>query len=124
MAYIHQNMLYMPHCDKKGFLGRWLVGMSPWNQKYFVPGDIKPAFKTGMVYVMLLILLHNPLLLYTNLLQCHKAFPVINPLVSQKSPLWSAAACLSLMVTIVSLRTNFDKVKDRVSDGWLWSRKS
>ena len=71
---------------------------------------------------MLHVFLHNPRLLYTNLwLQCHKEFPVINSPVSQKAPLWSTAARLSLMVTIVSLQTKFDEVKDRVGDGRLWS---
>ena len=78
MARMHQNMLHMPHCDKKDFRSRWLIGMTPWNQKYFVPEDIKPADKTGCPILCFFIFLHNPLLcllLYLNQwLLCHKAF--------------------------------------------------
>lgn len=34
MAQMHQNMLYVPHCDKMNFWGRWLIGMTSWKNKY------------------------------------------------------------------------------------------
>lgn len=80
-AQMHLNMLYMPHCKTKDFVGRWQDGMTPWNQKYFVPKDIKPAGKTGMSYIMLPIFFC--LMFYTNLwLLCYMALPVINTLLS------------------------------------------
>lgn len=70
----------------------------------------KTCSQDRMSYIMLFIFLHNPLLgllLYKNLwLLCHnKAFPVFNTLLSQTSPLWSTAACFSLMVTIANYLT-------------------
>lgn len=86
MAQKHQNTQYMPHCDKRDFWGRWLAGMTPWNHKYFVPDDKNPAVKTGLSYIVLLILFLNPLLcllLYTNpWLLRYKTLPVINTQVS------------------------------------------
>ena len=35
----------MPHCGKEDFRGRWLVGMTPWNQKRFIPEDQKKKKK-------------------------------------------------------------------------------
>ena len=97
--------------------------MSPWNQKYIVHEDIKPAVKTGCPILCFLSSFIIPCSAYCYTKTCGSSVTT-RPflcLILISDITFMVYSCMLLTDGNNCKLFNSDKVKDRVNSGWLWS---